>query len=692
MLSDRRIRTLIATGFVCVFVTWSSPARSQEAELKLEDTPIEATIPEGVDPKKALTTEDPTIPVDQLKLLVKPFTLEELNNEAVAWLLLLKDKVQEISNTEIAIKRENKAIEAQEGATDEVETAKKTLEEAEQAQKNAAPGSSKYEEATKKVEEARKALKKAQEAIEEAVETKAELKEDEALQEVLKEAQKEGGIEEARQVLEQAEKEREELTAGSPKYEQATEKINNLKQAISDLEKAEEDQKAANPDSPEYQEATQKIEQARAAVTQAKEAIASGTKTPVEGQPEETTELEEDLEEAASALEETEKGAEVEDLGDSESQKTEKTLEETVEKLEKTVEEDSELKKQLVVNVTELQSERTAIIDRFKAVLDEMDVKGGDTKPYRKYIKAVSKVEIDLTDTEGLGVRILSWATSEEGGLRWAKNLGTFASVMILAMIAAQSIGAIVNSAVGKVSNISDSLRQLIVTVIKRGVIFIGILMALSALEVSLGPILALLGGASFILAFALQNSIGNFANGLMLMIYKPFDVGDEIEFNGLLGEVNSLSLASTKIKTFGEQIVIIPSETIWSSTVINNTKLGVRAVGPTIKACDTSLGKIQAIFEEIFKTHPLILEEKSYIYPWDFEESSVIIEIRAYTETKNRWDVYEELLKIIQERFKKERIAIGVTQDLYVTYTPDLKKKEVFPEKLNRGANLSKD
>jgi len=83
------------------------------------------------------------------------------------------------------------------------------------------------------------------------------------------------------------------------------------------------------------------------------------------------------------------------------------------------------------------------LVDRLKVILDELEAKGGDPAAYRAYIQAVSGVELDITDTQGLGVRLLSWLQSEEDGLRWAINVGKFVGIVLISIVVAHIIGAI---------------------------------------------------------------------------------------------------------------------------------------------------------------------------------------------------------------------------------------------------------
>ncbi|MEQ8972309.1 MAG: hypothetical protein RIE73_18200 [Coleofasciculus sp. C1-SOL-03] len=90
-----RVGAIVLTGVVCAVAVWWTPVRAQDAEAE-ETTTEQVQVPTEVDPQAAITTEDPTIPVEELRLLVQPFTLAELEIEAAAWLLLLKEKARRL--------------------------------------------------------------------------------------------------------------------------------------------------------------------------------------------------------------------------------------------------------------------------------------------------------------------------------------------------------------------------------------------------------------------------------------------------------------------------------------------------------------------------------------------------------------------------------------------------------------------
>lgn len=654
-----RARAIVLAGVVCVFAVCGSPSRAQSA--KVEEAAVEEVqSASSEDIKTAITTEDPTIPVDELKLLVKPLTLEELQIESESWLKLLKRKVKQISNAEIAIKRQNRSIDKEEEAADALKSAKIALQDAESAKSGANPGSPEYEEATKKVEEAKEKLKEAELAIEEAVTTKKELRNDEALSNALEKAKETGQLDRAKEALDKAKQERENLTAGSVAYDETTKKIDALDEAIRTFESAQEAQKATKRNSPEYEKATEQLEAAEESLKKARSAIEGTNKTQGLGS--------QKLDKVANIVGGTEisSSSNTKVAGPTVDQKQNlnqkgNKLEKAAEQLEKKAEADSKLKNQLVANVTQAQSERTAIVDRFKVVLDELELKGGDPKSYKQYIEAINTVEVDLKDTEGLGVRLIGWLQSPEGGMRWAGNITKFVGIVVASIIISQVLAIFLKRFLVKFKDVSGLMREFTIILIKRGGVVVGFILALSALEISLGPIFALLGGLSFVLAFALQSNLGNLASGLMMMLNKPFDVGDEVKINGIWGYVDDVTLASTKLQGFQGQTFSIPNNVVWSGTIETLTQSETRKVSIWLRiSFDENLEAIERLLVEIMKSHPKVLQDPPpSTFVWQIEEYYISVGIGGWATKEDYWEVHSDAIRMIRERFTKEGISV---------------------------------
>lgn len=603
--SKQKLKVIIATSIMVSSFCLGLPLKAQEEEV--EPVPLTTTIVGEPEPEQAITTEDPEIPVDRLKFLVRPLLLEELETEAAAWLMLLKAKVKEKADAEVAIKERNEITSTEKNAIKLIEESEQLLEEAQKAKGNAELGTPEFEDAIQKVEEAEAALAEARAAVSEVIEAQEKLREDEASQKA---------IEQAEEIV--REKEAGKSGETSPLSDNNSEAVEFDEEALKTLR--EEQEILENIAEEEKDAAGLLQDDAKLAE---EEAI---------------------LKEIAADIEESEKG-------------------------------EVELKQELVKGITDLQEEQTAIADRLEVVLDEMDAKGGDTTSYRTYIKAVSSLEIDVTDISGLGVRIRGWVTSEEGGMRWATHIATFLLAFSISIIITQILAAALDRSLKKFGNTSNLLRDFSVMAVKRGGVVVSLLIALTALEVSLGPILALLGGASFVLAFALQSNLGNFASGLLLMATKPFDVGDEVKVAGYWAYVDSITIASTRLQDFQGNIVTLPNNTVWGGDIINYTHDDQRKLMIPIHVKFTEdLDKVHKMWIELAGNHPQVLKDPAPSwFPWNAHyDYYIYVGLSAWAKTDEYWVVYVELLKRLQQRLAELNIELAApVQDVRVRQIP---------------------
>ncbi len=258
---------------------------------------------------------------------------------------------------------------------------------------------------------------------------------------------------------------------------------------------------------------------------------------------------------------------------------TSKTAERLAEKADEATAAKTDVKVQLVDYSTQLMGERTALTDRLKLVLDKLEAKGGDGKPYRLYIASIGGIKIDVTDRTATLARISGWLSSEEGGLRVARDVGIFLAYIIGSILVARLVRLILGRVMSRANVTSQLLRDFVISASGRVIVAVGFLLALSALEVNLAPLLAVIGAAGFVVAFALQGTLSNFASGLLIMVFKPFDVGDEVEVGGgIKGWVTHVTIFSTYIRTDEGPVKIVPNDTIWKNVIVNQTTGIVKA------------------------------------------------------------------------------------------------------------------
>jgi small conductance mechanosensitive channel len=222
---------------------------------------------------------------------------------------------------------------------------------------------------------------------------------------------------------------------------------------------------------------------------------------------------------------------------------------------------------------------------------------------------------------------------------------------------------------------VSDLLRRFFLGLVRKLIFFVGILIALGQVGVDTGPLLAGIGVVGFVVGFALQDTLANFAAGIMILLYRPFDVGNVITAAGETGKIEDMSLVSTTMLTPDNQMLIIPNSSIWGGTIRNITAQATRRVDMTIGVgYGEDLDRTQEVLMEIIAAHPLVLSDPApAVKVTKLGESSVDFAVRPWSKTGDYWDVYWDLTKAIKQRLDKEGISIPFPQrDLHLISVPE--------------------
>lgn len=314
---------------------------------------------------------------------------------------------------------------------------------------------------------------------------------------------------------------------------------------------------------------------------------------------------------------------------------------------------------------TTRRQEKAALVDRVGIVLDAYESKGGDTSTERQYLAAVKSIKTEIKDVSSRLHTIQAWITSSEGGIKTSIGIVKFVVILIIFWILALFVSRIIRSITGKQDHISELLQVFINKMARRTVLFIGLIVALGTIGVNVGAALALIGGASFILAFALQDTLSNFASGVMLLIYRPFDVGSSVEVGGVSGKVDSVSLVSTTIRTFDNKKILIPNKKVWGETITNITGMPTRRVDMIFGiGYDSDSDKAQEILERLVTDHPLTLEiPEPAIHMHELADSSVNFICRPWAKTSDHWNVYWDITKSVKKEFDAAGISIPFPQ-----------------------------
>jgi small-conductance mechanosensitive channel len=271
----------------------------------------------------------------------------------------------------------------------------------------------------------------------------------------------------------------------------------------------------------------------------------------------------------------------------------------------------------------------------------------------------------DLKDPSALGNKLLEWVKSPEGGIAIGLKILAFFGILIVFKILAAIVGGIVRRAVGRMKSASQLLRDFFVNAIRKLTFFIGLIVALDVIGINAGPFVAALGAVGFIVGFALQGTLSNFAAGIMILIYRPFDIGDFVEVAGVLGKVQAMTLVSTTIKTPDNQVVIVPNNSIWGGIITNVTGARRRRVDMVFGiGYEDDIVLAKTVLEGILSDHELVLDDPApMVQLHELADSSVNFVCRPWTETANYWSVFWDVTQAVKVRFDEAGLSIPYPQ-----------------------------
>jgi small conductance mechanosensitive channel len=310
-------------------------------------------------------------------------------------------------------------------------------------------------------------------------------------------------------------------------------------------------------------------------------------------------------------------------------------------------------------------------VKSLRASIDMMAELGLETTEYQQLIVQTTGDITDILETEvalGLARRLLEngkqWVL--DNGPRLGLNIVVFLLVLLVfRMLARMARRLTVRSLASSKIEVSRLLEDMITSMVQRVVMIFGFLVALSQVGVNLGPVLAGLGVAGFVVGFALQDVLSNFASGVMILFYRPFDVDDLVEVGGVSGKVSRMTLVSTTILTLDHQTLVVPNTRIWGDVIKNVTAQKIRRVDLTFGiSYQDDIPQAENVLNAIVKSHPKVLEDPEPIVKLhNLGDSSVDFVVRPWVATDDYWDVYWDVTREVKLRFDGEGISIPFPQ-----------------------------
>ncbi|MDN3557992.1 mechanosensitive ion channel family protein [Halomonas maura] len=201
------------------------------------------------------------------------------------------------------------------------------------------------------------------------------------------------------------------------------------------------------------------------------------------------------------------------------------------------------------------------------------------------------------------------------------------------------------------------------------------VLAAISQMGIQTTSLIAVIGAAGLAVGLALQGSLANFAAGVLVIIFRPYKVGDYVEAGGVAGVIDDVQIFTTELKTADNRKVIVPNGQMMNGAITNYSSHATRRVDLVVGVgYDDDIDTVRRVLEGVVAEDPRVLEDPApNIRMSAMGDSSVSWIVRPWVKAEDYWDVHWEMTEEIKRRFDAEGISIPFPQrDVHVYHHPE--------------------
>lgn len=247
----------------------------------------------------------------------------------------------------------------------------------------------------------------------------------------------------------------------------------------------------------------------------------------------------------------------------------------------------------------------------------------------------------------------------------WGLNLLGAVAILVAGWYLSAWASRAVGRAVDRSDKVDATLRPLASSLVRYAILVITIMATLARFGVQTASLVALLGAAGLAIGLALQGTLSNVASGVMLLVLRPFKVGDYIEVAGQGGSVLEISLFTTQLSTPNNIFVSLPNSSVFNAAIVNYNRHPTRRIDLTIGiGYSDDIDKALAVALEVICADERVLADPVPMTAVrSLGESSVDLAVRGFTKTSDYWPTLFDLHRRIKQRFDAEGIEIPFPQ-----------------------------
>ena len=258
-----------------------------------------------------------------------------------------------------------------------------------------------------------------------------------------------------------------------------------------------------------------------------------------------------------------------------------------------------------------------------------------------------SSLETSLGEMSVFSQELLAIALSSSVNI--LAGLGT----IIIGFWLSSKASSMVRKQMSTLQRVDKTLTPILASIIRYAGFIITLVVALGQFGVQTTSIIAVLGAAGLAIGLALQGTLSNVASGIMLLLLRPFSVGDWIETNSISGTVREIGLFATQIDTFDNIYITVPNSSIWSATIINNSRHQIRRMDLDIGiGYNSDLNEVEKALITLTEDKRILSDPEPQFLVVDYADSAILVRLRLYAQYEHffalNWDLKRRLKPLL--------------------------------------------
>ncbi|AXT60432.1 mechanosensitive ion channel family protein [Aquimarina sp. AD10] len=210
-----------------------------------------------------------------------------------------------------------------------------------------------------------------------------------------------------------------------------------------------------------------------------------------------------------------------------------------------------------------------------------------------------------------------------------------------------------------------ETLENFLYEIINIGLKILLLILVITQLGVQTSSLVAILGAAGLAVGLALQGSLANFAGGVLILFFKPFKIGDFIEAQGISGTVKEISIFTTKLTTFGNQLAIIPNGKLSNDNIVNYSSEGIRRDKIDIGiSYDSNILEAKQILLDLINGQELVMQEPTpEVIVTELGDSAVTLQLRYWASNDDFWAIHFYTIEEAKKKLEAGGISLPFPQ-----------------------------